>query len=305
MTKIDTIYHTKTGPVLSFEIYPPHPTRRRALYAALANLEPKKAGVDFISVTYGAGGQNNQLQTHDIAETIQNDWGIPVLHHLTGINQTPNRLQQLLEKISTTGIENILAVRGDVSELSQGTHDFPFAKDLIQAISKTQQFCVGAAIYPEGHVDNPATGINIEGVKSKMHAGTKFLISQLFFDNQAFYRMQETLSSQGIHLPVSAGIAPIISPQHVEKLTYMTRSSLPAQLTKLIHKYQHDPAGFRQAGMTYALKQVYDLIDHGVDGIHIYAMNQQDVLTTMIPKINQYIQNKKTDGLSPKENKHA
>ena len=291
MTKINQIYKTKPVPVLSFEVYPPHREESvTSLFQTLEELNPRQAGVDFISVTYGAGGSANHERTQQIASYIQNHFGVTALHHLTGINQTPATLHQNLSEMKAAGIENILAVRGDLPSSDYDNSCYPFAKDLITDIKKENDFSIGAAVYPEGHVDNPITGISVGGVREKISAGSQFLISQLFFDNNAFYKMQEELKNNYIQIPVSAGILPIISQKQVEKLTYMIGSSLPAKLAKIVHKYQDNPEALRQAGMAYAMEQIYDLLDHGVDGIHLYAMNQADILTTMLPKINDYIQ---------------
>ncbi|GMA70163.1 methylenetetrahydrofolate reductase [Leuconostoc litchii] len=294
MTKIVEIYKTKPAPVLSFEVFPPKKEGGiESLYKTLGELDLKHVGVDYISVTYGAGGSDNHEKTREIASYIQKNCDITALHNLTGVNQTPKLLKENLAEIKLAGIENIFALRGDLPSSDYVNEYYPYAKDLIQEIKQDGRFSVGAAIYPEGHVDNPITGISVNGVKEKVIYGTEFLISQLFFDNSVFYNMQEALKENYIKVPVSAGILPIISRAQVERITYMIGSSLPARLTKIVHKYGDHPEALQEAGMEYALQQIYDLLDHGVDGIHLYAMNQPKVLKTMLPKINEYIQSKK------------
>ncbi|WP_273708734.1 methylenetetrahydrofolate reductase [Leuconostoc mesenteroides] len=293
MTRITDIYKKKSAPVLSFEIFPPKTEDGlHALYKTLQEVNPKETGVNYISVTYGAGGGSNHKRTKEIAEYIERNCGITALHNLTGINQTPSSLKGNLEKISVAGVENIFALRGDTPTKDYVNEYYPFAKDLIKEIKKDGRFDIGAAIYPEGHVDNPTTGISVTGVKEKVISGTEFLISQLFFDNGVFYNMQEALKENYIKVPVSAGILPIISRAQVERITYMIGSSLPARLAKIVHKYEDQPEALQQAGIEYALEQIHDLLDHGVDGIHLYAMNQPNVLKIMLPEINRHIQSK-------------
>lgn len=295
MSKIIDIYKNKPAPVLSFEIFPPKKNSGVAsLYKILGEVDPKALGVDYVSVTYGAGGSGNSVQTRKIAEYIQKEFKIPALHHLTGVNQTPERLRENLDAIQTAGIENILALRGDLPDADYVNHDYPYAKDLIHDIAAYTDLTIGAAIYPEGHVDSPVTGISLNGVKEKIVNGTDFLISQLFFENSVFYNMQDALKANYIKVPVSAGIMPIISKSQVDRMTYMIGSSLPAHLIKLIHKYENKPESLQQAGIEYALEQIHDLLDHGVDGIHIYAMNRSKILHEMLPIINQEIQSKST-----------
>lgn len=293
MTKISEIYHTKSSPVLSFEIFPPKKESGiTSLYQTLDEVNPQKMGVDYISVTYGAGGSGDNTMTRDLAQYIQTHFGVTALHHLTGVNQTPESLRHNLAKIKQAGIENILALRGDLPDSDYVNADYPYAKDLICDIKQASTFNIGAAIYPEGHVDNPITGISVAGIKEKIASGTDFLISQFFFENDVYYHMQEALKNNYIKVPVSAGVMPIISKAQVERMTYMIGSSLPARLVKMIHKYENNSDDLKKAGIEYALEQIQDLLDHGVDGIHLYAMNRPNVLKSMLPIINQEIASK-------------
>lgn len=294
MTKISEIYHTKSAPVLSFEIFPPKKESGiESLYQTLDDVDPQKLGVDYISVTYGAGGSGDNTMTSDLAQYIQTHFGVTALHHLTGVNQTPESLQDSLLKIGQAGIENILALRGDVPDKEYVNTNYPYAKDLICDIKKFSEFNIGAAIYPEGYVDDTVTGISVARVKEKITSGTDFLISQFFFENDVYYNMQNALKNNYIKVPVSAGVMPIISKAQVERMMYMIGSSLPARLVKIIHKYEDSPEDLQKAGIDYALEQIQDLLDHGVDGIHLYAMNQPSVLKNMLPIINQEIVAKK------------
>jgi len=293
MTKISKIYHTKSAPVLSFEIFPPKKeTDIELLYQTLNEVNPKKLGVDYISVTYGAGGSGDNTRTRDLAQYIQTHFGVTALHHLTGVNQTPERLRDILSKIEQAGIENILALRGDLADKTYVNVNYPYAKDLIYGIKQFSGFNVGAAIYPEGHIDNPITGISMAGIKEKIASGADFLMSQFFFENDVYYNMQEALKNNYIKVPVSAGVLPIISKAQAERMAHMIGSPLPARLVKIVHKYEDNPEDLKKAGIDYALEQIQDLLDHGVDGIHLYAMNQPSVLKSMLPIINQEIKTK-------------
>lgn len=294
MNRITEIYKTKQAPLISFEIFPPKTSSELdALYKMLQKLNLKAGDVDYISVTYGAGGTGNQENTRLIAEYIQNKYQITTLHNLTSIKQTPHSLKACLESIRVAGIENIFALRGDLQESDCISKYYPFAKDLIREIKQYGYFDVGAAIHPEIATKKDVPGNNLDVVKEKVARGTNFFISQLFFDNSVFYDMQNVLKENDIETPVSAGIVPIVSREQMAHLTSISGASVPERLANLVHKYGDDAAGLREAGMEYALDQIYDLLAHGVDGIHLYAMNQLTILQTMIPKINKHIELKK------------
>lgn len=293
MTKISKIYYTKSAPVLSFEIFPPKKeTGIELLYRTLDEVNPQKLGVDYISVTYGAGGLGDNTKTCDLAQYIQTHLGVTALHHLTGVNQTPESLRDILSKVEQANIENILALRGDLGDKTYVNVNYPYAKDLIYGIKQLRDFNVGAAIYPEGYTGNPITGISIAGTKEKIASGADFLISQFFFDNDMYYNMQERLKNNYIKVPVSAGVMPIISKTQIERVTHMIGSPLPTELVNIVHKYEDNSEDLKKAGIEYALKQIQELLDHGVDGIHLYAMNQPSVLKSMLPIISQEIKTK-------------
>lgn len=271
--KIENCYAQKK-PVVSLEFFPPK--KEAGIETIYQTLEEMKAvRPDFISVTYGAAGSKTDNKTLALAATIKNKYGFEPLHHLSCIANTKEEINQLLKEIKDEGVENILALRGDIPVNSQATpKDFVYAKDLIASIKQTTDFSVGAACYPEGHIDQLASTENIDHLKAKIDAGADFFVSQLFFNNDAFYRLVEEARNQQVFAPISAGVMPILSRGQVEKMIFMCGTSLPSELIKIIHKYEHSIEDLRKAGLEYALKQIDDLVKHGVDGVHVYAMNR-------------------------------
>lgn len=271
--KIENCYLQKK-PVVSLEFFPPK--KEAAIETIYQTLEEMKAiQPDFISVTYGAAGSKTDNKTLELASTIKNKYGIEPLHHLSCVANTKEEIQQLLAEIKGEGVENILALRGDIPVNAKDCpNDFVYAKDLITSIKETNNFSVGAACYPEGHIDQLTSAENIDHLKAKMAAGADFFVSQLFFDNDAFYRLVEEARNGQVFTPISAGVMPILSRGQVEKMIFMCGTSLPSELIKIIHKYEHSVEDLRKAGLEYALKQIADLVNHGVDGVHVYAMNQ-------------------------------
>lgn len=271
--KIHEMY-TEKKPVISFEIFPPKKDAAiETIYQTLEELKDVKP--DFISVTYGAGGSGEVNKTLELAAKIKQDYGIESLHHLTCIMNDREQIHRILGEIQAQGVENILALRGDVpAGCTEFPNEFVYAKDLIAEIKARGGFSVGAACYPEGHIDMLAASENMEHLKEKEAAGADFFVSQLFFDNASFYRLVDDARNAGITAPITAGVMPILSRGQVEKMIFMCGTSLPSELIKIIHKYEHDVEDLRKAGLEYALKQMDDLVAQGVDGIHIYTMNR-------------------------------
>ncbi|MBO1305058.1 methylenetetrahydrofolate reductase [Enterococcus sp. 669A] len=267
-------YYQQTKPVVSFEFFPPKKEAAiDTIYQTLEELKGIKP--DFISVTYGAAGSRADNKTLELASMIKKEYGIEPLHHLSCIANTNEEIQQLLADIKAGGVENVLALRGDLPADSETcSSDFLYAKDLIASIKENTDFSVGAACYPEGHIDQLAGVENIEHLKAKEDAGADFFISQLFFENDVFYRLMEDARNGQVSAPISAGVMPILSRGQVEKMIFMCGTSLPSELIKIIHKYEHSIEDLRKAGLEYSLKQIEDLLDHGVDGVHVYAMNR-------------------------------
>lgn len=230
---------------------------------------------DFLSVTCSAGGSGNAGQTVPIAQLVQEETAIPAVAHFTCVNATYATVQAALAELQRAGVRTVLALRGDLVD-GQEPADFRYACDLIPRL-KEAGLCVGAAAYPEGHIDCLDPRQNIEHLKAKQEAGADFFITQLFFDNDDFYRFRDDAAAAGVTAPISCGIMPFLGKSQIQRMVFLCGSSLPAPIIKLLAKYENDPASLRQAGIEYACNQLVDLGRHGVDGLHVYAMNQPDI----------------------------
>lgn len=258
--------------VFSFEVFPPKKTSSvDTIYNALA--EMKELSPDFISVTYGAGGNAADTSTCDIAAYIQNELKIPSAAHLTCAYSTRESILTILDSFKKQGIENILALRGDVNPDIPRLHDFEYASDLVRFIKENGDFHISGACYPECHIEASGFAEDINNLKIKIEAGAEHLMSQLFFDNALFYRFREMLAVAGITVPVEAGIMPVTNKKQIERMVSMCGASLPAKFTKIMQKFENDPKALQDAGIAYAVDQIVDLISNGVDGIHLYTMN--------------------------------
>jgi len=274
--KISDIYDHKK-PVISFEVFPPKKEADvQGIYDTLeqlGNLNP-----DFMSVTYSAGGSGGSEVTLDIASLIKEKYGTECLPHLTCINSTAGEVNKILRDIRTRGIENVMALRGDLLGDNTGAGNFKYAKELISKIRNDYpEICIGAAAYSEGHVDCENLDLSVEYLKQKVDAGANFLVTQLFFDNRFFYEFYEKAIKSGINVPISAGIMPILSKGQVQKMIFMCGVSLPAEIVKLLYKYENNIDDLKKAAMDYSSRQINDLISHGVDGVHIYTMNKPEI----------------------------
>lgn len=258
--------------VLSFEVFPPKKNSPiETIYATLAEL--KDLSPDFISVTYGAGGNAADTSTCDIAAYIQNTLGIPSAAHLTCVYSTKESVLERLAQFKERGIENILALRGDVNPDIPRLHDFEYASDLTRFIKENGDFHISGACYPECHMEAASFAEDILHLKIKIEAGAEHLMSQLFFDNAAFHKFREMAEIAGINVPIEAGIMPVTNKKQIERMVSMCGASLPAKFSKVMQRYENNPEALRDAGIAYAVDQIVDLISSGVDGIHLYTMN--------------------------------
>lgn len=267
--RIKDIFNKKT--VFSFEVFPPKKTSSiDTIYKTideLHDLEP-----DFISVTYSAGGSGNGGLACDIASRIK-ETGITPVIHLPCINYTREEISTTLDEIKSRGIENILALRGDINPDIPQKHDFLHASDLITFIKSKGDFDIAGACYPEGHPDSEKLFDDIMNLRKKVEAGADHLISQLFFDNNYFYEFREKAMLAGINVPIEAGIMPVVNKNQIERMVTTCGASLPNKFVKIMQKYEHNPDALRDAGIAYAVNQIIDLAANGVDGIHLYTMN--------------------------------
>ena len=276
------------GTVFSFEVFPPKKTSSiDTVYKTLEELKGLKP--DFISVTFGAGGSENSGLSIDIAKKIKDDLGIESAVHLPCINYTKAEIEGILEQFKAQGIENILALRGDIVPGEQIKHDFRYASDLVKFIRKHGDFDIAGACYPEGHMETEDLVTDVLNLKKKVDAGAQHLISQLFFDNSLFYSFIERTKIAGIKVPIEAGIMPVTNKTQIERMVAMCGASLPPKFTKMIQKYEHNPEALRDAGIAYAIDQIVDLVSNGVDGIHLYTMNNAYVATKITNAVENII----------------
>lgn len=267
--KTTELFKKKT--VLSYEVFPPKPTSPvNTIYDTLNEL--KGLSPDFISVTYGAGGGKNNNETFKIAQTIRS-YGIESAAHLPCIGLTKEDVLSKLRELETAGIENILALRGDIPDSGYVQGDFKYASDLISFIKVHGDFDIIAACYPEGHIESASKIEDIQNLKRKVDAGVDHLITQLFFYNEYFYSFLERCQLAGINVPIEAGIMPVINKRQIERMASLCGSTVPKKFVTMMERYEDNPVAMRDAGIAYAVDQIVDLIAQGVQGIHLYTMN--------------------------------
>ena len=262
--------------VFSCEVFPPKKTAPvDSIYTTLDGL--KDIRPDFISVTFGAGGSNVNQSTREIAALIETQYHIPAMAHLTCVAAGKEDVDRLLAELEADGVENILALRGDANPDYPPKTDFRYASELVAYIRTHSSFGVSAACYPEGHLESPDLVSDIRHLKEKVDAGAQHLVSQLFFDNDDFFRFLERARIAGIDVPIEAGIMPVLSKSSIQRMVSMCGASMPGKLTRILAKYGDHPSALREAGIAYAIDQISDLIAGGVDGIHLYTMNNPEV----------------------------
>jgi methylenetetrahydrofolate reductase (NADPH) len=274
--------------VLSFEVFPPKKTSSiETIYKTLDELEGLHP--DFISVTYGAGGNSGDTATLEIASAIKHKYKIEPLAHLTCVNDSKEDIDLILERLEQNGIENILALRGDINPNLPRKNQFQYASELVTYIKKRGGFHVSGACYPEGHVDADSLEEDICHLRRKVEAGAQHLISQLFFDNNYFYSFIERARNSGIHVPIEAGIMPVINKSQIERMVTLCGASLPSKFTKMLQRFEYSPEALRDAGIAYAVDQIVDLISQGVEGIHLYTMNNSYIARKIWESISEMI----------------
>lgn len=270
--KLDELFNNDKQ-VMSFEIFPPKKDASiETIYDTLHDLHDLKP--DFISVTYGAGGREaGNSKTCEIAKIIKDKYNITPVAHLTCVNSTKEEVARELENLKRNGIENVLALRGDIVPDIPRKNDFKYASELVAFIKENGDFHISGACYPEVHGDAKDMVTDIANLKNKVDAGVTHLMSQLFFDNTKFYDFYEKTKIAGINVPIEAGIMPVTNKKQIERMVSMCGASLPQKFVKVIQKYGDSPEALRDAGIAYAIDQIVDLVSNGVDGIHLYTMN--------------------------------
>ena len=285
--KINELFNNKEL-VFSFEIFPPKVTSSiSTIYNTLEELKVLKP--DFISVTYGAGGSLTNNRTTELSSLVKEKYGVESVAHLTCISSTKEEIDIILDDLKRKGVENILALRGDIPVGQDPKGEFKYAYELISHIKKRGDFNVLGACYPEGHVKGRDFKEDMLHLKLKEEMGATQFISQLFFDNNYFYNMLEEKEKLGIKSPIQAGIMPVVNKNQIERISSLCGAYVPEKFIKIMNKYEYDKDALREAGIAYAVEQIVDLVSTGVDGIHLYTMNNPYVARRIHENINTII----------------
>lgn len=285
MKVIDIIKGEK--PSLSFEIFPPKTSdnfeKVKAAADEIADLNPS-----FMSVTYGAGGGTSQYTATIAAEVASK--GVTPLAHLSCISSTKEMVKEQLNLLKEKGIENILALRGDILK---GTDislcDYHYASELAAEIKDFGGFCIGGACYPENHPESKNSREDIEHLRLKCEAGCEFLTTQMFFDNNILYNFMYRALKGGVDVPIVAGIMPVTSAAQIKRICSISEAALPQRFLRIVDRYGDDPAAMKQAGIAFATEQIIDLYANGINAVHVYSMNHPDVARAIKNNLSEII----------------
>ncbi len=277
---------------LSFEVFPPK-TESGYESVRLATEEIAKLSPSFMSVTYGAGGGTSKY-TLDIAKNIKERYGVPSLAHLTCVSSTKATVHERIEAIRAAGIENVMALRGDIPKemptADRQGWDYKHADELVSELrSSGSDFCIGGACYPEIHPESADSVSDIAFLKRKVDTGCDFLTTQMFFDNNLLYSFLYKIREAGITVPVIAGVMPITNANQVERAVKLSGSFMPHRFKSLVDKFGSDPLAMKQAGIAYATDQIIDLYANGITHVHIYSMNKPDVAAKIMANLSDII----------------
>ena len=275
---------------ISFEVFPP---KTDAGYEKVRSATEQIAGLhpSYISVTYGAGGGTSK-NTAKIASYIRDELGVESLAHLTCASSTTVEVQTVIENLKALGIENILALRGDIPEgmVFPSEDRYHYAYELVEAIRRSGDFCIGAACYPEGHVENEHKEDDIKFLKQKVDSGVDFLTTQMFFDNDIHYNFLYRIREAGITVPVLPGIMPITSAAQMKRSQELSGTVFPRRFLAMLDRFGDHPKAMEQAGIAYATDQIIDLLANGVKNIHIYSMNKPHIAAKIMENLSEVIQ---------------
>lgn len=284
--RIAELFRRKNA-VWSFEVFPPKAQSGmdgiNATLAELADLSP-----DYVSVTYSAGGSRN-AHTAEVARKVR-AFGMEPLAHITCVNSTRQEVLSALENLKASGGENVLALRGDRVEGASST-DFRYASDLISFINSNGfDFDVSAACYPEGHPESESMLADVRHLKEKVDLGVTHLNSQLFFDNDDFFRFMDMVRLAGIDVPVQAGVMPLVKASQFGGIVKMTAAKIPSKMSRMYARFADDPESLCEAGIAYATDQIIDLLSGGVDGVHLYIMNNAYVARRITENVRPFLE---------------
>ena len=274
---------------ISFEVFPP---KTDAGYENVVKAvdEIAKLSPAFISVTYGAGGGTSK-NTANIASYIKNELGVESLAHLTCASSTKEQVAQVIADLKAKGLENILALRGDIPKDTQFPipNQYQYASELIADIKAQGDFCIGAACYPEGHVDSSSKDEDILHLKEKVDMGVDFLNTHMFFDNSILYNFLYKIREKGITVPVLPGIMPVTNGKQIARICQLSGTILPQRFHAIVDRFGDDPKAMQQAGIAYATDQIIDLIANGITHIHVYSMNKPEVAAAIMTNLSEIV----------------
>jgi methylenetetrahydrofolate reductase (NADPH) len=274
--RIDEIIKRSEEPVFSFEFFPPRSEEgERNLREAIEKLAPLEPS--FVSITYGAGGSTREL-TVELTRWMKHELGLEAMSHLTGYGATLDELRTVLDRIAAAGIENVLALRGDPPgnqpDWRPEQESIRFASELIELIAGEYSFCIGAACYPEVHMEAADLASEIRTIKSKAAAGASFFITQLFFDNDVYFNFVEAVRAVGIEQPIIPGLMPITSAAQIKRMTALSGATIPTELMNQLELRANDLDTVLELGVAHAALQAADLLARGAPGIHFYTLNR-------------------------------
>jgi len=273
---------------VSFEVFPPKQWDKiestKTVVAEMAKSKPA-----FMSVTYGASGTTSGYTT-EIANAIKNS-GITPLSHLTCLTSTKDKVEGVIDELAANGIENILALRGDIPEgfVFPDEQHFHHACELVEVIKSRGDFCIGGACYPEVHPDSRNRIEDLAFLKEKVDCGVDFLTTQMFFDNEIFLNFKENCRIKGIEIPIIAGIMPITNANQIKKSVDLSNCAFPKKFKKIVERFGDRPESMKQAGIIYATEQIIDLMANGQNNIHVYTMNKPDVANAIMEGLSHII----------------
>lgn len=274
---------------ISFEVFPP---KTDAKFESVQNAvdEIAKLTPSFISVTYGAGGGTSK-NTVKIASHIQNELGVDSIAHLTCVSSTKEEVRQRVQEMKESGIQNILALRGDIPAESEFPipNQYKYAYELIEDIKSQGDFCIGGACYPEGHVECEHKEDDIAHLKQKVDCGLDFLTTQMFFDNSVFYNFLYRIREKGITVPVLPGIMPVTNGKQIARSCQLSGAVLPSRFRAIVDRFGDNPKAMQQAGIAYATDQIIDLIANGIHNIHVYSMNKPEVAVAIMSNLSEIV----------------
>ena len=268
---------------LSCELFPPKAGSELAnaltVVRRIAELHPS-----YMSVTYGAGG-SSVGHSVAVAEAVQQQ-GVPALAHLTCVGADREQLAFVLQQFQVAGVENVLALRGDLPAGSS-TGDFAHASDLTAFVKSQGDFCVGGAVYPEGHPEAGSIARDVENTKYKVEAGVDFLVTQMFFDNSILYNYMMRLLQADIRVPVVPGIMPVTNAAQIKRICSLSGTKLPPAFRSMVEKFSDRPLALRQAGIAYATGQIIDLLANGFNNVHVYTMNRPEIIGGILTNLSE------------------